>query len=139
MRIREELGIFGEQLSGWQQGVLVGVVVLVIFTMVSGWGSSFSAWNENRKLEREIARQKAEMQQHLDNANKIAREKVEAEKKLAITEAQRDGKQTEAEQAAIATFDDRLEYERALRERRGDNPTVEQQCAELAALGYPCY
>lgn len=74
----------------------------------------------------------------LQTAEKVAREKVEVEKQLAEKESKRDGKVTEVEAAKVKVLDDRLELNRALRSKRGDNPSAGQVCAELDALGIPC-
>jgi hypothetical protein len=138
MRVSEEIKIFWNQLTGMQQVKLVAPVVIILGLLVCASLSSLSAWAEVRRYEREAARAKQEAKEHLDRAAKIALEKLEVEKTLAELEAKRDGKQTEAERVHIEVINARAEYVRAVRERRGDDPSSEQLCTELRALGYPC-
>lgn len=138
MRITEEFTIFWNELAGGQKFLLIAAAAVVSLVLISGWATSFSTWNETRKLEREANHAKADAKDALEKAAKIAREKIAAERKLAELEAMIDGKETEAEKAHLDALDARAEYERSLRERRGDDPSTEQLCAELAALGYAC-
>lgn len=138
MRLSEEAKIFWDQLTGGQKAVIVGVILIAVAAFIYSTASSISTSVEIRKYEREANTAKRDAEDALKIAKKIATEKLEIEKKLAELEAKRDGKQTELEKAKIETLDARADYERALRERRGDNPSSEQLCAELAALGYPC-
>lgn len=121
-----------------QKLVLGGIGVLLLLIAFTGWVDSCSTSREVRRLEREANAAKRDAEKHLATAAKIAREKLEMERKLTEIEAKRDAKITEAEAAQIETLDARSEYLRALRERRGDDPSTEQLCAELRALGYPC-
>jgi hypothetical protein len=134
----EALKDFWTQLGGFQK--LVVVFITVFLVVLLGWLAiqNAAAWNETRKLEREAKIAKDEAKKHLEIAAKIAREKVELEKKLSELEATIDVKNKEAHQATANTADARLEYERTLRERRTDDPGADELCLELAALGYAC-
>ena len=127
-----------EQLARRQKIYIFAAVVL--FTVLIGYGlvDRYRLHSEVRQFERDAKIAKAEAVVALEAAAKIAKEKVEHEKKLAEVEAKRDGKVTEVEAAKVAVANDRLELNRVRRERRGDNPSPEQLCDELAALGYPC-
>ncbi len=118
-------------------GLVMGfAMVAIVFGSIV---DSYRSRQEIKVFENQAIEAKRDAQAALESAAKIAKEKVEQEKRLAETEAKRDGKVREVEAAAIAAVNDRLELERVRRERRGDNPSPEQLCAELAALGYPCH
>lgn len=127
-----------EQLAR-RQKIYIGCAA-VLLVVITGYAiverARMSA--EVKKFERDAIIAKGEAQAALESAAKIAREKVEQEKQLAEVEAKRDGKINEVEAAKVRNASDRLELNRARRERRGDNPSPEQLCGELAALGYPC-
>ena len=138
MRITEELSIFWGELSGGQKMLIAAIEGIIALTLIGGWATTFRVWRETQALETEANHAKQDAKAALEKAAKIAREKLEAERKLAELEAKIDGKETELEKAHIETLDARSEYDRALRNKRGDDPSPEQLCAELAALGYPC-
>lgn len=129
--IRDISGYAWYGMTPRQKAAIIGVVLIVaaafIFVTV-----------EVRRLERDANHAKEEAKEHLAQAAKIAREKLELERKLAEIEAKRDAKVTETEKAHIDTLDALADYDRALRNGRSDNPSTEQLCGELAALGYPC-
>lgn len=134
-----EILAYGWEGMTWKQKVAAAVIPLVLAAVVlTGWIRSAQLYFEIRQLERQANTAKREAEDALAKAAKIAREKLEAERKLAELEARRDAKITEAEKAHIDTIDAQLELDRALRERRTDNPGTEQLCSELRALGYPC-
>jgi hypothetical protein len=127
-----------EQLASRQKIYIAAAAVLIIGIAIWAGVDKYQSWQSVRQYEQAATTAKREAADALLNAEKIAREKVEVEKKLAETEGKRDVKRKEEFEAKARSADARLEYNRALRERRGDNPTVAQLCAELAALGHPC-
>ncbi len=127
-----------EQLASRQKIYIAAAAILLVAFIAYGLVDRFRLYSEVRQYEREAVIAKAEASTALEAAAKIAREKVEQEKKLAEIEVKRDGKITEVEAAKVRVIDDRLELNRAVRERRTDNPTPQQLCTELAALGIPC-
>lgn len=127
-----------EQLARRQKLYIGAAVVLLAAVFAYGVYDRFRLWSEIRVYERERIEAGRQAQEALLTAEKIAREKVEVEKQLAEKESKRDGKVTEVEAARVKVLDDRLELNRAVRERRTDNPSAEQLCAELKSLGYPC-
>ena len=138
MTIGENIGQFWTDLSlGHKLLVILTGLLIAAAIVVAGYGW-VQAKLEVRKFEKEAAAAKQDAVVALEAAKKIAQEKLEVERKLAETEAKRDAKVTQLEQARIDTLDARRDYERDLREQRGDNPSPEQLCLELAALGYPC-
>lgn len=127
-----------EQLARRQKIYIAAVVILLIAFIGYGLVDRFRLNSEIKVFEKERIEAGRQAQAALAQAEKIAREKTEVEKKLAEKESERDGKVTEVEAAKVQVINDRLELNRAQRERRGDNPSPEQLCSELAALGYPC-
>lgn len=121
-----------------QRRVLLAVVFIALLLLMSGWLNGLRIGRELKAYERQAADAKTDAKAALDKATQIAREKLAAERQLAELEAERDGKQTEEETARIAALDARADYDRAVREQRTDDPSAEQLCAELAALGYAC-
>ena len=138
MTIGENLGNFWSDLLGGQKLLVIFAAVLLFAAIGSGWWSWFQTSMEVRKFEREAAVAKLDAENALKIAADIGKEKLEKERQLAEVEAKRDGKVTELEKAKIETLDARAEYNRAVREQRTDNPSAEQLCRELAALGHPC-
>lgn len=138
MRITEEFLIFWGELRGGQKMLIAAAAGVIAVALIGGWATSFRAWRETRSLETEANHAKEDAKAALEKAANIAQEKLEAERKLAELEAKIDGRETELEKEHLESLDARGEYERTLRNRRGDNPSAEQLCAELAALGYPC-
>lgn len=136
--IRDITGYAWYGMTPRQKAAIIGAVLITaaafIFVTVKWVGTTI----EVRRLERDANHAKQEAKEHLEQAAKIAREKLELERKLAEIEAKRDAKVTESEQAHINTLDALADYDRALRNGRSDNPSTEQLCGELAALGYPC-
>ncbi|MEW6361707.1 MAG: hypothetical protein AB1477_06255 [Acidobacteriota bacterium] len=105
---------------------------------MSGWLAALRQGRETEALERQAAEAKRDALLNLEKAAEIARERAELERRILILEAKRDAKISELEKAAIEAADARLAYDRALRDRRGDEPDAIQLCTELAALGYAC-
>ncbi len=138
MNITEVIREAWYTLSPGRRVVVVAIVALLAGLMVSGWVDSFRSWQQIRVFERQAIAGKRDAADALARAAKIAREKLALEQQLAKLEIIRDEKQKQANDAHIKTLDARADYDRALREQRGDNPSPEQLCAELAALGYPC-
>ena len=136
--IRDISGYAWYGMTPRQKVAIIAAVLIVaasfIFVTVKWVGTTV----EVRRLERDANHAKEEAKEQLEKAAKIAREKLELERKLAEIEAKRDAKITETEKAHIDTLDAIAEYDRALRNGRSDNPSTEQLCRELAALGYPC-
>jgi hypothetical protein len=138
MTIGENIQEFWSDLSGGHKLLVVATALVIGGALVFGfWGWAKTAI-EVRRYEQQASIAKEEARVALETAAKIGKEKLEAERKLAETEAKRDGKITELEKAKIDTLDARVEYLRAVREPRGDTPSPEQLCRELAALGHPC-
>lgn len=138
MTIGENIGSFWDELSGWQKAGVSAVGFLIVFVIVGISWDAVSTRLEVRQYEQQAAKAKAQANIALATAAKIAREKVELERTIAELEAKRDGKVEEYEKAKIDSSNARAEYLRSVREPRGDNPSAEQLCAELAAAGYPC-
>lgn len=128
-----------EQLANRQKIYIVAVVVLLIGFAVFALVDRYRLNSEVKTFEREAVIAKAAAQTALENAAKIAKEKVEQEKKLAEIEVKRDGKNNEVAASRVRVANDRLELNRVRREKRGDNPSPDQLCAELDALGYSCF
>lgn len=114
--------------------ITLGLIVLVA-TSFYGW---FGSWNAIRKLEREKTAANRDAEDALKKAADIARQKIEVDKQLAEVEVKRDEKITEIEKKRVEDAANTVELNRVVRERRTDNPSPEQLCAELAAAGYPC-
>ncbi|MEQ1643755.1 MAG: hypothetical protein ABL959_09955 [Pyrinomonadaceae bacterium] len=127
-----------EQLARRQKIYIVAAVVLLTGLIVYGLVDRYRLHSEVRQFERDAKIAKGEAVVALEAAEKLARKVVEQEKQLAEKEAKRDGKVNEVEAAKVKVASDRLELNRVRRERRGDNPSPEQLCTELDALGYPC-
>ena len=127
-----------EQLARRQKIYIVAAVVVLVAVIGYGFYDWWRLGSEIKQFEQAAITAKREAEDALENAAKIAKEKVEQEKKLAETEAKRDVKNKEKHEAEARSADARLEYNRALREQRGDNPSIAQLCAELAALGHAC-
>lgn len=138
MRILEEFGIAWKQLAGRQKALLIGVAAVIALLLFGSLGTAISTWYETRRLEREITIAKASAAEHLKKAADLALKAKEQELKIAELEKTRDAKEKEANEATKTTLNAQLDYNRALREQRGDNPSTDQLCAELAALGYAC-
>ena len=136
--IGEVLSDTWADLSAAQKFVMVALIVMALGAIAMSWWNTFQTWGELRVFESQKIEAQREAKAALEVAAKIAREKVEAEKKIVQLEVKRDEKITEVEAARVRVIDDRLELNRVRRERRGDNPTPQQLCAELAELGYPC-
>lgn len=136
--MRDELIQIWNSLTLTKRLAIIGLFVAVILIAAGGWLDSLRSYNRVRQLEREAARAEREAKAALEQAAKIAREKIEVEKKLTELEVKRDAKSREAAEAHKQTLDARLDYERALRNSRGDSPSTDELCRELAALGYPC-
>lgn len=136
---------FGEILAyGWEgmtlkQKIVAAVIPVVLAAFIlTGWIRSGQLYFETRRLEREANAAKRDAADALKKAADIAKEKLEVERKLAAIEEKRNVKEQEAKDATLRTLDARSDYVRTLRERRTDNPSTEQLCSELRALGYPC-
>ena len=127
-----------EGMTPLQKAAVAGIPLVLALILAAGWIRSASLYFEVRRYEREANAAKRDAKKYLEQAAAIGREKLEAERRLAELEAKRDAKITEAEAANLKTLDARAEHERAVRERRTDDPSTEQLCNELAALGYHC-
>lgn len=132
----------GETIRGLTLLQKTAVFGFVLVLTVVGIGSVFESVNtrlELRQAERAKIAAERDVKAALEIAAKAAKEKVEAEKRLAELEVKRDGKVTEVEAARVDALAERTELNRIKRESRGDNPSPEQLCDELAALGYTCW
>jgi S-adenosylhomocysteine hydrolase len=136
---------FGEVIrDGWydlttgRRLILIAAGAVIAIVLAAGWISEIATSIELRKYERQAAAAKRESEDALKKAAAIAREKLTIEKRVAELEVQIDGRTKEANDARIKTLDARADYDRTLREQRGDNPGTDELCRELAALGYPC-
>jgi len=127
-----------EQLAKRQKVYIVAAIVAVIVVMAFGFYGWWKSYSEVRQFEQAAITAKREAEEALKNAAEIARQKVKLEKRVEETEAKVDVKRKEQHEAQAQSAGARLEYERSLREQRGDNPSIPQLCAELAALGHPC-
>jgi biopolymer transport protein ExbB/TolQ len=134
----DALKIFWDELTGFHKLLIVMLALVIVIGSGYLLVGNIAAWGEVRKLEREANNAKQDSKKHLEIAAKIAREKVEAEKKVAELEVKIDAKNKEVHQAAADTANARLEYNRSVREHRTEDLTVEQLCAELDALSIPC-
>lgn len=138
MTLGENISEFWYDLSGLQKIGIATVGVMLGLMLIYGMLTSIWSGYEIRQLEREANEAKLEATAALEQAVQIAKEKKLAELKLAEVETKRNAKQPELDKAVREAGDARAEYERVVRERRRDNPSADQLCAELAALGYPC-
>lgn len=138
MRLTEEAQIFWRELTGGQKLLLILAGLLIAITLASGWIGWVRTSFEVRRHERDATVAKREAEDALKLAAKIAKDKLELERTLTQIEAKRDEKNKQLNQAHLETLDARSDYERALREQRGDDPSTDELCAELAALGYAC-
>lgn len=132
-------------LSGWQKAVIALVLVSIIIGggalavgNLIGWGRVAIAEWKASAAEARAAAAEQRMNDSIAKAAEIASKLREMEKDLARKEGQRDEKQTEVDAANKRVSDDRANYNRAVSEPRTDNPSTDQLCVELAALGYPC-
>jgi hypothetical protein len=125
-------------LTNSQRRIALAVLFVVLLVAMSGWLAALRQGRETEALERQAAEAKRDALLNLEKAAEIARERAELERRILILEAKRDAKISELEKAAIEAADARLAYDRALRDRRGDEPDAIQLCTELAALGYAC-
>jgi len=125
-------------LTNSQRRIALAVLFIVLLVAMSGWLAALRQGRETEALERRAAEAKRDALRNLEKAAEIARSRAELERRILILEAKRDAKVSELEKAAIEAADARLEYDRALRDRRGDDPDAAELCSELAALGYPC-
>ena len=119
--------------------IWIAAAGLLIAVMAIGWG--FDKYQSRQSIKvYEKARIDAERdaQAALTVAADVAAENVKVKKQLAEKEIERGGKAAEVKNAEIKVYNDRLELNRARRERRGDNPSPAQLCAELDALGISC-
>jgi len=128
----DALRIFWDELTGRAKAVVVCVLILVALVAVSGWVDSWKAWRDTRALEKQAA-------ESLEKAAKIASELVKREKEVGKLEEKRDEKVKELDTLSGGVSRDRDVYDRAVAEPRTDQPTAEQLCRELDAIGYSCY
>lgn len=128
-----------EQLANRQKIYIAAVILLLVGFAVFALMDRYRLNQEVKIFEQQAVTAKREAVTALENAAKIAKEKVEQEKKLAEIEVKRDGKNNEVAASRVRVADERLELNRVRRERRGDNPSPDQLCAELDALGYSCF
>lgn len=138
MNIREVTKESWYTLTVKQRVVTTLIVGLLLFVAFSGWFDSCSTNRQLRKLEREKTAAKRDAGDALKKAADIATEKLKVDKQLVEVEVKRDEKVTEVEKRRVDDAANTVELNRAVRERRTDNPSPEQLCAELAAAGYPC-
>jgi len=138
MNIREALREAWHSLGMPQRIWLAVIVVLiVVMSVVSGVGY-FRAWSQVHALEKDAAKNKQIAKTALDRVSQLELDKIQVQKQLAETEAKINVKSKEASDAELKTLSARDEYYRTLRESRTDDPSTEQLCSELSALGYPC-
>ena len=118
--------------------VIIGTGLLITIGALSSFYGYVTTTLELRTARRARIHAEAEAKKYLEQATKIAREKVVLDKKIAELQAEIDIKRRTAHEASVQTNKARLEYDRVLRNARTDDPTLEQLCTELANLGYPC-
>ncbi|QQS33509.1 MAG: hypothetical protein IPM50_02690 [Acidobacteriota bacterium] len=121
-----------------QRLIVIGGAVLVVVMLVASWATTFSTWREVRGFEKAAAAAKREKEAALATAARVAETIKIREQELVRIEAKRDVQNTEVEIDAADVARARAEYERSVRDRRADSPTVADLCRELAELGYPC-
>lgn len=138
MNITEVIREAWYSLSTGRRIILALVALVIVGMFAASTIGGLRAWSQTRVLEAQAVKAKREAQDALNKAAQIAREKLALEKQIAQIEVKRDAKEKEANDAHIKTLDARADYDRTLRESRGDNPDRDQLCAELDALGYPC-
>lgn len=119
--------------------IWIAAAGLLIAVMAIGWGfDKYQSWQSIKVYEKARIDAERDAQAALTVAADIAAENVKVKKQLAEKEIERGGKAAEVKNAEIKVYNDRLELNRVRRERRGDNPSPEQLCGELEALGIRC-
>lgn len=138
MNIREALREAWSTLSLGKRAWLAAVVTCVFAMCVVSAIGNLRAWGQIRALEKDAKLNKQIAKTALDRASQLELEKIQVQKQFAEMEAKTNAKSKEAADAELKTLNARDEYYRTLRESRTDDPSTEQLCSELAALGYPC-
>ncbi len=138
MRITEEFKLFVEQLSGWQRVKLVLVVVVVLGLMLSGWMDSCRTMREVKRHEREAAVAKRDAAEHIERADKLAKQAAKIAAELKRSEELRNEAEQNLKVASARSADARAAYELVRGSRGADTPTADALCKSLAELGYAC-
>lgn len=111
------------------------VLLLVLFT---GWCDSLSQRKRVSVHEREAARAKADAAEHVERADKLAKQAAEIAGELKELEERRNEKREDLANAQRDSDAAGSDYDRVRRESRTDQPDADALCRELAELGYPC-
>lgn len=138
MRIQEEITIFFRQLTGWQKFAIGFMAFLFFVLMVAGWADSYSSWREVRRYEREAIAAKREAAEHIERADKLAKQAAKIAAELKTSEEKRNVAEQNLKIAAGRSADARAAYELVRGNRSSDTPTADALCESLAELGYPC-
>lgn len=121
-----------DQMANRQRAFAIIAIVLIGLLMISGWVDSYGSYRSRRESEKQASAA-------LKKAAEIASQIAKREKELEKLEVKRDEKNKELDSSAADVRRDRDDYDRAVRDQRADQPTAEQLCRELDALGYSCY
>lgn len=121
-----------------QKRVIVGIGLLLLVFLLSGWFSAFRGWREIRIEKRNAELAEAQAQTALKNAAKIAVKIIEREKDLQKAEVKRNEKEKEFDDQDKQVGSDRADYDHARAEPVERVPGTDELCAEFAKLGYPC-
>ena len=132
MKFTEILRDAWDQMANRQRAFLLVAALLVSLLMISGWADSYGSYRSRKAAEKAAS-------DALERAAKIASQIAKREKEVKALEEKRDEKNKELDTSAADVRRDRDVYDRAVAEPRTDQPTAEQLCRELDALGYSCY